>query len=151
MDLDAVGDFAQDLADRAVAVVRDLDPGPIQRKKDGTLVTEVDLAINSMVIEQVTQHWPEHGVLGEEESFQLGTDWLWVCDPLDGTFPFRVGIQAANFSLALCYRGAPQVAVIADPFANQRWFARTGRGCQYNGVPASVSDATSLATAGIDL
>ncbi len=53
-------------------------------------VTVADEEINQYVIDQVKEHYPEHGVLGEEQSFGLEKEYLWVCDPIDGTLAFTM-------------------------------------------------------------
>lgn len=53
-------------------------------KGDKTIVTLADTEINSYLIEKVKEHYPTHAVDGEEE--QSGkSNFVWVCDPVDGT------------------------------------------------------------------
>ena len=87
----------------------------IDWKDDNTPVTKTDVAINKMVIEKINSEFPEHSILGEEEK-DLGhkSDYVWVCDPIDGTFPFSHGFQTSTFSLALVKDGKPILGVIGD-------------------------------------
>lgn len=114
-------------------------------KKDGSPVTKTDLAINKMVIEQVRQNFPEHAVLGEEESHPIkGAEFVWVCDPVDGTIPFSKGVPTCMFSLALVHIGVPILGVAYDPFINRMFFAEKGRGAFLNGKPIHVSKRKQL-------
>src|SRR5689334_227090 len=71
-------------------------------KGDTSPLTQADTEINSMLIRRVKETYPEHSVVGEEESMATtNSQYTWVCDPIDGTAPFSAGIPAFTFSLAL--------------------------------------------------
>lgn len=109
-------------------------------KADGTPLTETDKAINAMVIKEIEQKYPDHGVLGEEQSDDYaGKEYVWVCDPIDGTIPFSHGLQMSTFCLALVQDGQPVVSVIGDPFhSNLFWAIRNG-GSFLNGRKLATS------------
>ena len=79
--------FAKDIALYAGKVMMDYYQKDIalNYKEDRTPVTEVDKKINHYLIEQVSSKYPDHSVLGEEEKFIKESDYVWVCDPIDGT------------------------------------------------------------------
>ena len=109
-------------------------------KSDNTPVTETDKKINSLVIEQVAKYFPEHDVLGEEESsLKNGSKFLWVCDPVDGTVPFSHGIPTFAFSLALVEDGQPDLGVIYDAFMDRLFVAEKGKGAFMNEQKISVN------------
>lgn len=111
-----------------------------QIKKDGSPVTKTDLAINSMVIRDVEKHYPGHAILGEEESHPIkGAEYVWVCDPVDGTIPFSKGVPTCMFSLALTHRGLPILGVAYDAFMDRMFFAEKGKGAFLNGKRVHVS------------
>jgi len=109
-------------------------------KPDKSVVTKADLEINSLIIERVAKHFPTHRVLGEEESSdELNSDYIWVTDPVDGTFPFSIHIAVSVISLALTYKGEPIVGMIYDPHGDMLYFAQKGKGATVNGQKISVS------------
>jgi myo-inositol-1(or 4)-monophosphatase len=59
----------------------------IREKAPGDYVTSADDAAQALIFTELSRHFPEHGLLGEEES--TDTDWkqgyCWVIDPIDGT------------------------------------------------------------------
>jgi fructose-1,6-bisphosphatase/inositol monophosphatase family enzyme len=111
----------------------------IDIKADDTPVTVADRKVNRMVVEFVKAKYPDFGVLGEEESYQPeGRGWLWVCDPIDGTKPYTLGVPLAMFSLALVHDGRPVVAVTYDPFMKQLYSAVKGQGAYMNGKRMAV-------------
>jgi len=61
-------------------------------KADQTPVTQADTEINSLVIDRVQKAYPSHSVYGEEESSLRESKFLWVCDPVDGTLPYSLGL-----------------------------------------------------------
>ncbi len=50
-------------------------------KSDNTPVTEADIAINDLVIREISRIYPNHAIIGEESSQpHAGADHVWVCD-----------------------------------------------------------------------
>ena len=109
-------------------------------KADKTFVTETDLAINSMVLEAVHEAFPEHGTITEEyPSESADKEFVWVCDPVDGTIPFSHGVPTSVFSLALVQNGKSILGVVNDPFLDRTYFAQKGDGALMNGKTIKVN------------
>ncbi|MDJ0665307.1 MAG: inositol monophosphatase [Acidimicrobiia bacterium] len=118
---------------------------PADWKDDDTPVTVADEAINQMVVERVAAQYPEHGVIGEEASLvKSESRFQWVCDPIDGTLPYTLGIPTNVFSLALCDDGQPVVAVVEDPYLRRTYSATLGGGAFVNDDELVVSDRAGL-------
>ncbi|MDR1300266.1 MAG: inositol monophosphatase [Candidatus Nomurabacteria bacterium] len=123
-------------------------------KGDDTIVTKADTEINQMVIDRVRAAYPNHGVYGEEDSFERDKNELWVCDPVDGTAMFARGVPTAVFSLAFVVDGAPQVGVVYDPFTDRLYTAIKGKGAFCNDEPMCVNDiqlADKAAVSNVDI
>lgn len=108
-------------------------------KYDQTIVTKADTEINSYLIEQVKLNFPEHSVDGEEEQFGT-SEYVWVCDPVDGTAMYARHIPVAVFSLALVKNGESLVGVVYDPFNNNLYTAIKGKGAYLNDNLIHVND-----------
>lgn len=109
-------------------------------KADNTHVTEIDKQINRRIIEAIREAFPNDGILGEEESHIRVTDErLWICDPLDGTFPFKCGMPTSMVLLALTEHGRPKVGVAYNPYIQQLFVATVGGGSFVNGERVSVN------------
>ncbi|MCX6781496.1 MAG: inositol monophosphatase [Candidatus Magasanikbacteria bacterium] len=109
-------------------------------KADVTPVTETDFLINKMLIEAVNSTFPSHGILAEEESdMKAGAEYVWVCDPVDGTMPFSHGVPICAFSLALVKDGESILGVVYDPFSDRLFSAVKNQGAMLNGNSISVS------------
>jgi fructose-1,6-bisphosphatase/inositol monophosphatase family enzyme len=78
-------------------------------------------------------------IIGEEGGNGKKSSHVWVCDPLDGTFPFTYRLPLSVFSLALVEEGRPIVGIIYDPFTDRLYTAEKGMGARVNGALAKVS------------
>ncbi|HSX42465.1 MAG TPA: inositol monophosphatase [Candidatus Saccharimonadales bacterium] len=135
--------FAKDLAYKAGDIMLEhFKPGVGREvKSDDTPVTVADTTINKLVIDSVAEVFPEHSVLGEEESSSAAdTEYIWVCDPIDGTIPYTIGIPTNLFSLALVHNGISVLGVLYDPYSKRMYEAVKSRGALLNGETIHVSN-----------
>ena len=140
-------DVGLDLAKKAGVVMRKNFAAGM--KKDGkderSPVTETDLAINAMILDEVKKYFPAHGILAEEESdHDESHEYVWVCDPVDGTHNFSHGLPTATFAISLLHGKKPILGVILDPFEDRTYWAEKGKGAFLNGKPIHVSDAATV-------
>ena len=114
-------------------------------KEDDSPVTAIDKQINSLVISTLKDAYPDDGVVGEEESASTGHErYQWICDPIDGTKPFILGLPTCIFMLALSEQNVMMMSVVYDPHTDRMYHAIKGEGAYCNGNRISVSN-TSLA------
>ncbi len=135
-------DFAKGLAHEAGVIMKRYfraDDIGIELKEDDSPVTVADNTVNALVIEKVKAHYPEFGVIGEEDSYETEREWLWVVDPVDGTSPFSLGLPLSTFCLALVHKGNVQLSVVYDLFLDRLFTAQLGMGALVNGEPLKVS------------
>jgi len=117
-------------------------------KEDNTPVTETDLMINSMLINEIAKEFPKHNVLAEEQSnIKNISKYVWVCDPVDGTIPFSHGIPLSTFSLALVKNGQVILGVVNDPFNERLFVAEKGKRTFLNDKAIQVSTVSLLENA----
>lgn len=120
-------EFARQLALKAGEIItKNFLHSTITIKSNLTPVTETDLEISKLVIKEVKNNFPNHQVFDEEyQHDNQNAEFIWVCDPVDGTIPFSHHIPTSMFSLALCHNGEPVVAVIYDPFMKRMLYTKT--------------------------
>lgn len=135
-------EFAKEIALYAGKVMLEnyQDTINLDYKEDKTVVTLVDKKINHYLIEQVKEKYPNHSVNGEEESYLQESDYVWVCDPLDGTGSYVNHIPIFVFSLALVYQGETIVGVVYNPNENKMYTAMTGEGAYCNDIRIHVNE-----------
>jgi myo-inositol-1(or 4)-monophosphatase len=121
----------------------------IDKKGKIDLVTEVDVAVERMFRELVSERFPGHQVLAEEMggSATVGGSPCWVFDPIDGTTNFAHGIPIFCATLALEIDGVPEVAAVFDPNREELFTAERGGGAYLNGRRLHVSATQSLVDA----
>lgn len=140
-ELEGYLDFAKDIAKHAGEVMIKYfnQNNGASYKGDKTIVTLADTEINSYLIKKVKEKYPLHSVDGEEEQFGK-SDYVWGCDPVDGTAMYARHIPVAVFSLALVIKGQSMVGVVYDPFTNSLYTAIKGNGAYKNGEKITVND-----------
>ena len=133
--------FAINIAYKAGEIMRSNFSNNVEKsyKEDDTIVTKADKEINDYLIEEVKKNFPGHCVDGEEKQFGQ-SDYVWVCDPIDGTAMFARGVPVAVFSLALVENGKPIIGVVYNPWQDNLYTAELGKGAYKNGKKINVSN-----------
>ncbi len=142
-------DFAKSLAhDAGVVMKRYFRAQDLKTewKKDNTPLTIADTTINQQVIDRVKAAYPEHGILGEEASYEPKRQLIWVVDPIDGTMPFSLGLPLSMFSLALVDRtdGQAVIGVAYDPQLDHMYTAARGLGAHLNDTLVQCTNQTKM-------
>jgi myo-inositol-1(or 4)-monophosphatase len=103
------------------------------QKKGNDFATEVDLAIERQVVAAL-EATTGIGVHGEEfGGAPIDSEWVWVLDPIDGTFNYAAGSPMAAILLGLLRDGEPVAGLTWLPFTDQRYTAVAGGPVYYNG------------------
>ncbi|WP_028549528.1 inositol monophosphatase family protein [Paenibacillus sp. UNC451MF] len=154
--LETAGRIARE-AGRMIHSKMNSDFSTEQKSSVFDVVTEIDRASEQLIRQRLMESYPEHGFLGEEESFahageladrleQAKTEpFIWIVDPIDGTNNYVQGIPGFTVSIALASYGELIVGVIYDPCRDEIFWAEKGKGAFMNGNPIAVSDAVELA------
>jgi fructose-1,6-bisphosphatase/inositol monophosphatase family enzyme len=146
-------DFAIDLAGKAGEIMRTNFALGMKRewKKDSSPLTETDKAINNLVINSIKTNYPDHSIIAEEGSHILkNSEYDWVCDPVDGTFPFSHGYPCFVFSLALTKNGEGILGVLYDPIMDRLFYAQYNEPTTLNNKTIRVSKQTNIKDSVID-
>jgi myo-inositol-1(or 4)-monophosphatase len=121
----------------------------IEYKGDADLVTAADRASETLIRQRITEQFPGHDVLGEEQGLNdQGSDYRWYVDPLDGTTNFAHGYPVFCVSMGLELRTGTEAkriaGVVYDPTRDELFAAQKGQGAQLNAKPIHVSKASQL-------
>jgi myo-inositol-1(or 4)-monophosphatase len=124
------------------------------------LVTEVDKWCEDAIRALVAARFPGHAFLGEESvppgaaasaaaiAARCADEWLWVCDPIDGTTNFIHGLALSVVSIAVAHRGVVVAGVVHHPYRGETFSATRGGGAWLNGTARlAVSPARDMASA----
>jgi myo-inositol-1(or 4)-monophosphatase len=113
-------------------------------------VSEVDLAVDAFLREQLFALDPEAGWLSEEtadSAERLMCPRVWVVDPIDGTRDFVKGKRGWAVSIALVEGGKAVVGVLDAPARNEHWWASARGGSYRNDEQLIASRRATLAGA----
>jgi myo-inositol-1(or 4)-monophosphatase len=110
-----------------------------RRKADRSWVTEADVRIERMLVERISARYPQHGIIGEEQTHhEVGREFLWALDPLDGTASFVAGLPIWGVSLGLLREGLPYLGVIYLPLLDDCYWCDVAGAAFLNEHPISV-------------
>lgn len=117
-------------------------PTRVEHKGAIDLVTEIDLASEACIREELERRLPGVPVQGEEGG-GVTTGLRWVVDPLDGTTNFVHGYPFYAVSIALVDGERPLAGCVYDPVRDRAHHAARGHGSWIDDVRAHVSETTS--------
>jgi histidinol phosphatase-like enzyme (inositol monophosphatase family) len=113
----------------------------VDRKGDGTPVTEADRAAEQLLRDEIAARFPDDSIIGEEQGSREGTSGrTWIIDPIDGTKAFTHGVPLYTNLLAVHDGAGPAIGIINMPALGEMVHAARGIGCFVDGRPARVSD-----------
>lgn len=146
-DLRSLREFATELAWNAGRVtLRHFQTNFVAEiKADNSPVTIADRESEHLMRQMITDRYPHHSILGEEEGeTRPGASFRWILDPIDGTKTFVAGVPMYTVLVGLERDGVPVVGAVACPPTGELVTAALGEGCLWNGRVARVSQTTTL-------
>ncbi|MBN32816.1 MAG: hypothetical protein CL906_02700 [Dehalococcoidia bacterium] len=86
------------------------------------LVTEVDKGCQELIKNKISNRFPDHSIIGEEDgdsSLSNISEFTWVIDPIDGTTNFANGLPNFSISIGLLKNSEPIAGSIWIPWPNE--------------------------------
>jgi myo-inositol-1(or 4)-monophosphatase len=112
------------------------------------MVTEMDRASESLIVETIRGQRPDDGFVGEEGADERGTSGVhWVIDPIDGTTNYLYSFPGFAVSIAAELDGQVVVGVVHDALHGDVFRAVRGRGATRNDAPIHASTQTDMSRA----
>jgi histidinol phosphatase-like enzyme (inositol monophosphatase family) len=122
MNLKEILPFVELLADKSADVIKAFFKAQInvESKSDLSPVTIADKKAEELMREMIMREFPAHGIIGEEfGNHNIGAEYVWVLDPIDGTKSFISGALSFGTLIALVKNGSPILGVINHPILNE--------------------------------
>ncbi len=117
----------------------------VREKSINSLVSDVDLEAERMLVEGLRQVLPGSHFITEENTTPANSGGqCWIIDPLDGTTNFIHGIPAYCVSVGFMEDGVMQWGMVYEVCREEAFLARRGGGATLNGHKIAVSTAGSL-------
>ncbi len=125
----------------------------IFEKGKNDFVTDVDRAVENILVHHIQKAYPAHSFLCEESGYTEGTDkdTLWIIDPIDGTRNFINGFPHFCIAMACVQKGKVQHGLIYDPLKGDEFLASRGSGAKLNDIRMRVGTKNSLDNAVVSL
>lgn len=109
-------------------------------KKDGTVVTDVDLAAENVILSILKKEFPSHTIYSEEAGIDRhDSPYTWTVDPLDGTMNFAMKNPFFNTAISLSKDNVPILGVVYGPLFDEVFIAEKSKGAVVNGYRIHVS------------
>jgi myo-inositol-1(or 4)-monophosphatase len=145
MDLDALVAEASAILDAAAKpFIAGHRADSAVSKRGDDFATEVDLEIERQVVDALVK---TTGIDVHGEEFggaELDSPWVWVLDPIDGTFNYAAGSPIAAILLGLLHDGDPVAGLTWLPFTGERYVAVVSGPLMKNGVPQAPLATVAL-------
>lgn len=109
-----------------------------EKKDFRDLVSDIDLAVEELIIEKINALKGEQTILAEEshsDTLEVNADRLWCIDPIDGTANMLKQRQDYAVMIAYFEKGEAKLAYIYDVEADDLFHAVSGEGAYLNGRP----------------
>lgn len=124
--------FTKDLVYRAGIKIKEMmnDNVEVSEKTSARdLVTNVDEAIEKMLVGEINTQYEGQSFLTEEKTVDLiETDDLWVIDPIDGTTNFIFQKENFSISVAYYYKQKPVFGIVYDVMKDAMYWGMIGLG-----------------------
>ena len=106
--------LAQSAARQAAAAIADRDAIAVEHKAENDFVTQMDRLSERIIMQRLTDAFPEDGFFGEEGGMrdQRQHEGCWIIDPIDGTTNYIQGIPTYTISIGYQYRGELTLGVV---------------------------------------
>lgn len=126
------------------------------KKHPNDLLTEVDLAVQDMIVDGIRRYFPDDAVAAEERDLAHAPDdpdaRCWVIDPIDGTQNFVRGLfPMFGISLAFVRGGAAVAGGVALPMSGDSFTAEAGSGAYLGATRLRVSDIPRVSLARVEV
>jgi histidinol-phosphatase len=118
----------------------------VRAKADGSLVTLADTEAEALLRRRISERFPDHTIVGEEEEESRGAAGVprWILDPIDGTHNFTRGVEIWATLIAFERDGVIEVGVASAPAMRTRWWAARGSGAFRGPLPATSEPGQRL-------
>lgn len=109
-------------------------------------VTIADRACEAFICAELTKHFPQHSIFGEESGYQdNGANLCWVVDPIDGTRSFICGVPLWGTLMALNDGKKPILGGMYQPWSNELFIGTRDEAYFCRGDQRSVLKTSSVA------
>ena len=90
-------------------------------------VTIADITIQKKINRLISNRYPDHSILGEEESIIKKSDYEWCIDPIDGTKSFIQGVPLWGTLISLAKNNRIILGIADIPALDERYIGYSNK------------------------
>jgi len=90
-------------------------------------VTEADRGAETVIRAVISEHFPDHAIIGEEWGNSGDSRYTWIIDPVDGTRAFISGAPVWGTLIGFAQDGVAIAGLMSQPFIGETFLALPGR------------------------
>ena len=132
----------------AKTIIRDfgeIENLQVSLKGPGDFVTNCDMKVEKILIEELQKARPNYSILSEEiGEINNDSSFRWIIDPIDGTTNFLHGIPHFAISIGLEHDKEIICGIVYDPIKDEMFVAEKGNGSYLNNQRMRVSARSKL-------
>jgi myo-inositol-1(or 4)-monophosphatase len=121
--------------------------GDFRYKKGREMVTDADEIVEEQIIRDISETFPDHGFMSEENHAEFVTKPRWVIDPIDGTTNFSNGVEHYAVSIAFEGKRRPDIGVVYYVPDDRMYAAVAGEGAYRDGERLELTGPSNLTDA----
>ena len=109
--------------------------------------TEIDVAVERIIVEEMTSAFPTYAIKGEEEVGNRQADAdapVIYIDPIDGTTNFAWGIPHFGMTISIAEAGRVASGVVYDAMQDELFSAEAGGGAWLNGEQIHCAEVADI-------
>ena len=120
----------------------ELEKLQVSKKSPSDFVTNSDLKVEKIIIEELEKGRPNFSFISEENGIKKNKDSnnTWIIDPIDGTINFLHGIPHFAISIALKSNNEIVSGLVFDPIKDEMFYAEKNNGAFLNNQRIRVSN-----------
>ena len=103
-------------------------------------MTEYDVRVENFIIEKISIHFPDYGIVAEESQLSSDNPDKIIIDPIDGTTNFVHRIPNVAISIGIFRDIRPYAGIVYNPIQDELYHAVKGEGAYCNGERLTVTD-----------
>lgn len=115
-------------------------------KDERDIVTDTDTEVEEFLRKNLYRVLPQAGFIVEEGKTEMGSDYNWTIDPIDGTKYFAKQTPLFYTQVSLLKGNEPLMSLVYNPISKQLFHAIKGQGSYVNDIQMKITQNLPLSS-----
>jgi myo-inositol-1(or 4)-monophosphatase len=109
------------------------------------VVTKADIKSEKIIVDAIKKYFPQDGIISEEsKDYKTKSEYVWIIDPLDGTWNFSKEIPIFGVLIAVAKKDDVIIGGAYFPYFKEFYFAEKSQGAYRNNKKITCSDKKDI-------